>query len=51
MEAVRADLTASLTPKGYSVIQAVFLAPVSIEARDLAESKLGGMDVPIEFEE
>jgi hypothetical protein len=49
IDAVRADPPANMHSAGYSVTQAVFLAPTSIDARDLAESaaEFGGRDVPI----
>lgn len=52
MDQVRADPPVSLSPRGSSVTQAVFLAPTSIHARELVESGdgLGRIDVPIEPE-
>jgi hypothetical protein len=51
MDVVRANSPASFNPRGCSVVQAVFLAPTSIQAGELAEAQLGGTDIPIEVEE
>jgi hypothetical protein len=46
MDAVYADPPVQLSPRGSSVIQAVFLAPTSIEARATAEAALTCIHVP-----
>jgi len=52
MDAVRADPPASLSARGQSVTQAVFLAPTTEQARALADAsdELGRQDIPLELE-
>nr|WP_151201204.1 hypothetical protein [Herbaspirillum sp. B39] len=49
MGAVRADPPAGIHASGSSVIQAVFLAPISSQARETAKSELPGSYVPVEL--
>jgi hypothetical protein len=53
MDALRAKPPPRIYPGGYSVTQAIYLAPSSPQARDLLESapEFGGMDVWIEQED
>jgi imidazoleglycerol phosphate dehydratase HisB len=46
MDAVHADPPVQMSPRGSSVIQAVFLAPTSIDARARAEAALTCSHVP-----
>lgn len=50
MEAVRADPPTKMYNGGSCVVQVVFLAPTSTQARELAESELGSRNVPLELE-